>query len=76
MTLEKFLGPTSIMGWVALIAVGAFWFGGTVFVLCIMEVMVCLNNQKDARLKCVLIGLIGILTCSPITLGRRQQQAF
>ena len=38
MTLEKFLGPTSIMGWVALIAIGAFWFGGTVFVLCIMEV--------------------------------------
>ena len=26
------------MGWVALIAVGAFWFSGTVFVLCIMEV--------------------------------------
>lgn len=37
MTIEKFLGPTSMMGWVELIVVGSFWFGGTVFVLCIME---------------------------------------
>ena len=46
MTLEQFLGPTSIMGWIALIAVGAFWFGGTVFVLCIMEVGICLTTRK------------------------------
>ena len=38
MTLEKFLEPTSIIDWIALILVGAFWFGGTIFVLCIMEV--------------------------------------
>jgi len=38
MTLEKYLGPTSIMGWVVLIVIGSFWFVGTVFVLCIMEV--------------------------------------
>jgi V-type H+-transporting ATPase subunit a len=37
MTLEKFLEPTSIIDWIALILVGAFWFGGTLFVLCIME---------------------------------------
>jgi len=37
MTLEGSLGPTSIMGWVGLVLKGVFWFGGTVFVLCIME---------------------------------------
>jgi V-type H+-transporting ATPase subunit a len=46
MTLEKFLGPTSIIGWVALIAIGAFWFTGTVFVLCIMEVKGLAEVQK------------------------------
>ena len=35
------------MGWIGLIAVGAFWFGGTVFVLCIMEVKGLPNNEKD-----------------------------
>jgi hypothetical protein len=75
MTVEKFLEPTSIIGWILLIFVGAFWFGGTVFVLCIMEVRFCLTTEK-IEAEVVLIGLIGILTCSPITLGRSQQQAF
>lgn len=38
MTLEPLLGPTSLFGWIALILMGLFWFSGTVFILCIMEV--------------------------------------
>jgi vacuolar-type H+-ATPase subunit I/STV1 len=53
MTLEKFLGPTSIVGWIALIAVGAFWFGGTVFVLCIMEVGIFLTTKKIYAELCI-----------------------
>ncbi|EKM83139.1 hypothetical protein AGABI1DRAFT_111634 [Agaricus bisporus var. burnettii JB137-S8] len=37
MTIENFLGPNSILGWVFLIVVIGFWFGLTVFILCIME---------------------------------------
>lgn len=38
MTIENFLGPNSILGWVFLIVVIGLWFGLTVFILCIMEV--------------------------------------
>lgn len=38
MTLEKFLGPTGVFGYVTLFLMGCFWFSATVFVLCIMEV--------------------------------------
>jgi len=38
MTLESFLGPTSLFGWIALIIMVLVWFSLTVFVLCIMEV--------------------------------------
>ena len=38
MTIEGFLEPVSIMGWITLIIVGCFWFGLTIGVLCIMEV--------------------------------------
>lgn len=45
MTLETFLGPTSILDWIGLIFVGTFWFAGTVGVLCIMEVRFCLTTE-------------------------------
>jgi len=38
MTLERFLEPASVFGWIALVLAGGFWFASTVFVLCIMEV--------------------------------------
>ena len=76
MTLERFLGPTSILGWVAMIAVGCFWSAGTVFVLCIIEVCIYSNHQQVNTDLHVLLGFIGILTRSPITLGGSQQQAF
>ena len=41
------------MGWIALIAVGAFWFGGTVFVLCIMEVRVWLTTKEISAELCI-----------------------
>ena len=53
MTLEKYLEPTSIMGWVALFAVGGFWFGGTVCVLCIMEVGICLTTKRIEAELCI-----------------------
>ncbi|TFK34883.1 V-type ATPase, V0 complex, 116kDa subunit family [Crucibulum laeve] len=37
MTLEKFIGPTSIIGWIALVLMGAFWLSMTIFILCVME---------------------------------------
>ncbi|KDR81953.1 hypothetical protein GALMADRAFT_240296 [Galerina marginata CBS 339.88] len=37
MTIERFLGPTTIVGYVALIVTVFFWFGATVGILCIME---------------------------------------
>ncbi|KAJ6592325.1 V-type ATPase, V0 complex, 116kDa subunit family [Mycena vulgaris] len=37
MTLESFLGPTSILGWIALAIMGFMWFGLTVGILCLME---------------------------------------
>ena len=38
MTLEDWLGPTTLFGWLGLIVMGVFWFVLTVFILCIMEV--------------------------------------
>lgn len=40
MTLESFLSPGSIFGFVALIIMGVVWFSLTVCILCIMEVRV------------------------------------
>ncbi|KAF8216379.1 V-type ATPase, V0 complex, 116kDa subunit family [Mycena galopus ATCC 62051] len=37
MTLEPLLGPTSIIGWIALAFGGTMWFGLTVGILCLME---------------------------------------
>ncbi|KAF5349614.1 hypothetical protein D9756_009012 [Leucocoprinus leucothites] len=37
MTLEKWLGPTTLLGWIGLIVMGLFWFSLTIFILCIME---------------------------------------
>ncbi|KAF8898227.1 V-type ATPase, V0 complex, 116kDa subunit family [Gymnopilus junonius] len=37
MTIEGFLGPTSLFGWIGLIIMGCFWFGATIGILCIME---------------------------------------
>ncbi|KAF9265831.1 V0/A0 complex, 116-kDa subunit of ATPase [Marasmius fiardii PR-910] len=37
MTIENALEPSGVVGWITLIFVGLFWFGGTVGVLCIME---------------------------------------
>jgi hypothetical protein len=40
MTLEKALGLSGVFGTIALVITVAFWFGLTVFILCIMEVRV------------------------------------
>ncbi|KAK0225032.1 V-type ATPase, V0 complex, 116kDa subunit family [Armillaria nabsnona] len=37
MTIEGFLNPTGIFGWIGLIIIGAMWFSLTIFILCIME---------------------------------------
>ncbi|KAG7086482.1 hypothetical protein E1B28_002432 [Marasmius oreades] len=37
MTIEEFLSPAGVGGWIALIIMGLFWFGATVGILCIME---------------------------------------
>ncbi|KAH8824569.1 V-type ATPase, V0 complex, 116kDa subunit family [Flagelloscypha sp. PMI_526] len=37
MTIENVLPPGGIIGWILLVLVGAFWFAGTVGVLCLME---------------------------------------
>jgi V-type H+-transporting ATPase subunit a len=37
MTIENFLGPKSIFGYIVLLVVGVAWFVLTIFILCIME---------------------------------------
>ncbi|KAK0183775.1 V-type ATPase, V0 complex, 116kDa subunit family [Armillaria mellea] len=37
MTIEGFLNPTGLFGWIGLIIIGAMWFSLTIFILCIME---------------------------------------
>ncbi|PBK83075.1 V0/A0 complex, 116-kDa subunit of ATPase [Armillaria gallica] len=37
MTIERFLNPTGIFGWIGLVIIGAMWFSLTIFILCIME---------------------------------------
>ncbi|RDB24228.1 V-type proton ATPase subunit a [Hypsizygus marmoreus] len=37
MTIEGFLNPTSIGGWIGLVLMGAFWLSATIGILCIME---------------------------------------
>jgi len=37
MTIAGFLNPSSIFGWLALAFMGCFWFGATIFILCLME---------------------------------------
>ena len=41
MTLDNVLGMPGILGLVALVIVGALWFGLTVGILCVMEVGDC-----------------------------------
>lgn len=38
MTLERFLHPKGIGGWIGLVISGVMWFSLTVFILCVMEV--------------------------------------
>lgn len=38
MTLESFLNPTTLFGWIELMIMGVFWLSLTIFILCIMEV--------------------------------------
>lgn len=38
MTLGRVLGMEGIFGLIALIIIGVFWFSGTIFILCLMEV--------------------------------------
>lgn len=38
MTLESFLSPSGVFGFIALIIMLVFWFTLTVFILCVMEV--------------------------------------
>jgi hypothetical protein len=47
MTLEGFLSPTSLSGYVALIVVIFLWFSLTVFILCIMEVSQISFSDND-----------------------------
>ncbi|KAF9464615.1 V-type ATPase, V0 complex, 116kDa subunit family [Collybia nuda] len=37
MTMEDYIHPGSIFDWIILLVMGGFWFGATVFILCIME---------------------------------------
>lgn len=37
MTIEGYLNPVGLLGWVALVIMGALWFGLTVGILCLME---------------------------------------
>ncbi|KAK0458606.1 V-type ATPase, V0 complex, 116kDa subunit family [Desarmillaria tabescens] len=37
MTIEGFLNPSGIFGWIGLIIIAAMWFSLTIFILCIME---------------------------------------
>ncbi|KAK0474809.1 V-type ATPase, V0 complex, 116kDa subunit family [Armillaria novae-zelandiae] len=37
MTIEGFLNPAGLFGWIGLIIIGAMWFSLTIFILCIME---------------------------------------
>ncbi|KAF9023037.1 H+-ATPase subunit [Hymenopellis radicata] len=37
MTIEGFLNPAGVIGWIALIIISALWFVLTIFILCIME---------------------------------------
>jgi V-type H+-transporting ATPase subunit a len=38
MTIEGFLSPSGLFGWIGLLLAGAMWFGLTVGILCLMEV--------------------------------------
>jgi hypothetical protein len=59
MTIEKFLGPTSVFGWIGLVIMGSIWFGLTIGILCIMEV------RFDAML---CDAIIIVVSCPLLTL--------
>lgn len=50
MTIERFLNPVGIIGWVALLIVGSLWFVLTIFILCIMEVRQLIDKYHDGLL--------------------------
>lgn len=50
MTIEKFLGPTTIIGWVSLLIMGIMWFGLTIGILCVMEVRTSIYLKSIGRL--------------------------
>lgn len=75
MTIENFLGPNSILGWVFLIVVIGLWFGLTVFILCIMEVS-SITRGYVSPLIINKIGSIGFPPRSSSSLGGSQQQTL
>lgn len=68
MTLESFLQPAGVFGFVALIIMGTVWFGLTIGILCIMEVSVSLcrsywimtTHRRAFRRFCMLCVCTGL----------------
>jgi V-type H+-transporting ATPase subunit a len=60
MTLESFLNPNGVLGFIALIIMGLVWFGLTICILCVMEVRFSLTVFYVLRLN-LLQGLSAFL---------------
>ena len=76
MTLAKVLGIDGILGIIALIIGGVFWFASTVCILCIMEVRAAIKACLNRLIDMVLKGTIGLLTCAPSSLGGVHEQTL
>lgn len=50
MTLENFLPPKGLLGWIALVIMGVMWFAMTVSILCLMEVGVVYFRTTETHL--------------------------
>ena len=69
MTIEVALGWPGIFGKIALVFIGAAWFGLTIFILCVMEVSANLLEPCGQSTEYDVTGVVRIFTCSPSALG-------
>ena len=76
MTIEELIPPEGITGLIALILMGAFWFSATIVILCLMEVGLLIligGMSADSELR---PGIVCFLACTPVALGRGEQQTL
>jgi vacuolar-type H+-ATPase subunit I/STV1 len=77
MTIGSVLGMGGVIGMIALIIIGVFWFSATIFILCLMEVRMAIEARLNRLVNAAIFtGTIGVFSRAPPSLGGIHEQAL